>query len=981
MKTSSLRHAGWIARSIWILVLLVSRVAGVSADAGSVRGVVTDSSQGTFVEGAVVTVADGGAAATTDRRGEFVLTGLPPGEHELRVTFTGLATQATRVRIAAAQIAEVAIELKDDVVRMGPYSVISNRSADALALTEQRHAPNLKNVVDIQSYGRLNNDNPAELLQLLPGVFGSFFAGEVDRVTIRGISDALNNVQLDGNPMATPAINGPATERASVLSTTNANNIKTAEVIKALTPDRPADAIGGMVNLIQRTALDYPKSAGRFQYLAGGQYVTTDSGWDTRVTPVAQITYHDAFGPKRNWGVYLTGGINQETTNQFSTNQTVVNNPTFGVIPNLFSTTENDRYRYRKNWAGTFNYRPRPDHEFVAKYKHDEWFEETESFVTQSTPASPTASWTRDVRTYNSNAFVANHPRNPAAVKTDSVSLDGSHRWAAWEANYGVFASRSIARVAADTSERYGTVLATLLPTVRFTYAVDSTRDFAFPSFRITSGNETASYNPDNYTLGTYQQANFYTDDQRKGAKLDVKRTITLRTPIRMKAGVARNEQSRLRRQRATSHQFLGEDRILGVNPATGVSDDRLSRFADPSPPLSGTDASGNRRGPFLSIERVARSYREQPQLWNDDVFTNTVNSLVNNFQATETIRAAYGMADADFGKLRLLGGVRWERTDVEGTGVFRNPVQATAAQIPDPVQRAINNAGGKLTRQRTYDDWFPSIHASFTARQNLLLRASYSTGIGRQGYGAIIPTTTINDAMRVVTTNNTALRPQHADSYDLSAEYYIEPAGVVSLGLFRKDIRDYVVTQVGTVPTDSDLGAQYAGYELRTQTNSGTAKVEGIEFNYVQQLNFIPRAIGLFTLKGNLTVLRTEGNFGGASNVAPSAVPNFVPRAWNVIGEFTRGKFFVLARYNRQASFLFAAGATPAMDNISAAREKLDVNLVYRWRKGLEVFLAVDNVTNQFTALRVLGRGDSPFTGQVFSPQRRFNFGVQGRF
>lgn len=75
------------------------------------------------------------------------------------------------------------------------------------------------------------------------------------------------------------------------------------------------------------------------------------------------------------------------------------------------------------------------------------------------------------------------------------------------------------------------------------------------------------------------------------------------------------------------------------------------------------------------------------------------------------------------------------------------------------------------------------------------------------------------------------------------------------------------------------------------------------------------------------------------------------------------------------------ALGTIPGMENISAAREKIDVNLVYRWRAACEFFLAIDNVTNQPTGFRVFGRGDNPFGGQIYAPQRRFNFGVQGRF
>lgn len=982
MKTvSSIRRLAGLRTVACVFIAIGALATAVTAQTGSVRGVVTDSAQGKFVEGAMVTVANQPTFATTDRRGEFLLMDMPAGEHQVQVTFSGMEPHRATVRITPAQTTEITVQLKDDIIRMGQFSVISNRSSDALAITEQRNAPNIKNVVDIASYGRLNNDNPAELLQLLPGVFGSFFAGEVDRVTIRGISSALNTVELDGNALATPALNGVGTDRSSVLSTTNANNIKTAEVIKALTPDRSADAIGGMVNLIQRTGLDYPKSAGRFEYNAGGQYVTTKSGWDTRVTPQAQFTYHDTFGAQRNWGVYATGGMNKETTNWFNSSQTVVRNATFGTIPNIFSYEENDRFRYRKNWAGTFNYRPNTDHEFVLKYKYDEWFEDTETLNSQFASTSPTPEWTRNVRTYNSGTNMVNHAHNPAHVKSHSTSFEGQHRWRGWNATYNIYYSRALTDIAADTNDHWGTAQVNLVTQLRYTYVVDSSRNFLFPTHRITSGNEAAVYNPDNYTLGTYQQINNHSDDQRKGGRFDLKRAFGGAWPFTLKVGVAEKEQSRLRRQRSSTHQFVGEDGVMGVNPATGVHDDRLSRFADADPPLKGPNAAGNHRPFFLNLQRLASSYREQPGLWRDDVYTNLANSFVNNFRAKEESTAAYIMAESDWRKLHLLGGVRWEDTEVQGVGVFRNPVQATATQIPDPVQRAINNVGRTLQRSKSYDNWFPSVHASYPVRPNLLLRASYSTGIGRPGYGAIIPTTTINDTTRVVTTNNTALMPQYADNYDLSCEYFFEPVGIVSVGLFRKDIRNYIVSDIGVVQPGSDFGEQYVGYELRTQKNGGSAKVEGFEFNCVQQLNFIPRRFGLMVLKGNLTVLSAEGDFGGSSQVQSSRVPNFVPRAWNIVGEYTKGRLFVLCRYNHQGPFLVNAGADPSLDNISAEREKIDVNVVYRWRQWCEFFCAVDNVTKRLTGFRLWGQGDRPFAGQLFAPQRRFNFGVKGRF
>ena len=242
------------------------------------------------------------------------------------------------------------------------------------------------------------------------------------------------------------------------------------------------------------------------------------------------------------------------------------------------------------------------------------------------------------------------------------------------------------------------------------------------------------------------------------------------------------------------------------------------------------------------------------------------------------------------------------------------------------------------------------------------------------------MPNTTVNDATDVVTTNNPGLRPQFADSYDLSLEYYTEPAGLVSVGLFRKDISDYIVSQIGVVPPGFPLGEQYVGYELRTSVNGGSAKVEGFEFNLVRQLNFIPRSLGLFTFKGNLTALSAQGDFGTGSRLKSGQVPGFIPRAWNVVGEYAKGRFHALARYNQQAAFLVGATANPALGTSNPRREKIDVNFGYRWRRSCEFFFAIDNVTKR-PVNQLVGLGDRQFASAMWAGSRRFNFGVQGKF
>ena len=511
-----------------LLAFVLVGFASAQTSTGRIAGTVTNSSGNAFLEGAVVTIDGTGRATTTDRRGEFDFGGMPPGEYSLRVAYTGMAPASIRAVVSAGLTASVAVTLGEDVVTMGTFSVTTNRNADALAVTEQQHAPNVKNVVDIAAYGMLNNDNPVELLQLLPGVSGFLAFNEVDRVSVRGIDSSLNNVQLDGNSFATPAINGTGNSRASVLSTTNTGNIKSAEVIKAITPDRSADAIGGMVNLIQRSALDYPKSAGRFEYRVGGQYVNTRSGFDTRVTPNVQLTYHDTFGAKRDWGLYVTGGFNKETTNQLRSIQTIANNATYGVIPTALQSVENDRFRHRRNWSATIDHRRgNGAHEFSLKFKHDDWLELTQNVFTNINGAVPATDWTRPRQSYSTASLVVRHVDQNPYTSSSSASFDGRHRLGEWEASYNVFRSTAKARVYRPDGgpSGYGKYLNTtftLLTPFRTGVVLEGKRDALFPTVSFPTGNPDVLFNADNYQLDVVGMLGTMVDDERNGARLDL---------------------------------------------------------------------------------------------------------------------------------------------------------------------------------------------------------------------------------------------------------------------------------------------------------------------------------------------------------------------------------------------------------------------------------------------------------------------------
>lgn len=79
-------------------------------------------------------------------------------------------------------------------------------------------------------------------------------------------------------------------------------------------------------------------------------------------------------------------------------------------------------------------------------------------------------------------------------------------------------------------------------------------------------------------------------------------------------------------------------------------------------------------------------------------------------------------------------------------------------------------------------------------------------------------------------------LDPYESTNIDLSVEKYIGESGILSLGVFHKSIDGYIV-QVRQAGADGI----YDGLPVVTSVNGDKAKVRGAEFNWQQQLSFLP--------------------------------------------------------------------------------------------------------------------------------------------
>lgn len=188
----------------------------------------------------------------------------------IRVLYTGLPTQSVVVDVKPGEVIRGDVVfgagVSGDVVTLEQFTVSDTREIDArtIAINEQRYSPNLKNVVSTDEFGAVTEGNVGEFAKWLPGVTVDYNAADARTISIRGLPSSTTPVSVDGNRMASAA--SSSATRVFELEQVSINNISRVEVTKVPTPDSPADALGGAINLVSRSAFE--RSRPVFNYRA-----------------------------------------------------------------------------------------------------------------------------------------------------------------------------------------------------------------------------------------------------------------------------------------------------------------------------------------------------------------------------------------------------------------------------------------------------------------------------------------------------------------------------------------------------------------------------------------------------------------------------------------------------------------------------------------------------------------------------------------
>lgn len=351
---------------------------------------------------------------------------------------------------------------------------------------------------------------------------------------------------------------------------------------------------------------------------------------------------------------------------------------------------------------------------------------------------------------------------------------------------------------------------------------------------------------------------------------------------------------------------------------------------------------------PYASLRGPTEYFRANFDDFELQALDSQFDSAVSDYVNEEDIYAGYLLGRWDSEKLRVIGGVRFERTEnvisantvtlVEEGGEFEG-----VAVTDDTVFVVPNDF------TRSYDDWLPSLNIRFEPQRNLVLRAAGYRSVVRPNLADLAPRFAVeqnDDNEREGEFGNPDLLPYEAWNFDASAEYYFSSNGAITVNIFYKDIKNFIVDSV------EDDGTRFgiAFDEAVIPINGSSADVFGIEFGIAQAFTFLPDPFDGLLINFNYTFTDAGGTVptdGDVSDLRNIPLPSSSKHTFNAVLGYEKGPFdFRLAGTYRDR-YLDELGSEASEDRYVDNHFQLDASVKLKVTQNIRLFGEWININN----------------------------------
>lgn len=808
--------------------------------------------------------------------------------------------------------------------------VVTAPRQEVVARQIQFAAPNLVNIQSAETILKYPDFNAAEALGRIPGVSLSTDTGEGRFVNIRGIDGNLAGATFGGVPLLNTNPGGTyfgGGGRAVEYDTIPTGAIDGLVVYKTTLPDHEAEGLGGSIDLTPRTATNIMRPFA--EATAGWGYEPAHDHPGPLNLELA-VGARFGFGPT---GFHLEGqGDDGPVGMGFFSNPTPFsfvltasrrtdrrgfddieedyNDPTTDRSYADIQLRRYDYHRRRFGYGGEFDFKPNDDHVWYLR----------------ANIAGYTESVKKNRLTYDDLADTPD-PSHPAgfATPTDislaSTDEQETHRnqvYVIGGADHfggGVVLDyrASYSRATFDVSKNFG---AKFKGPQGLDFSYDNSGNNG--DFPVLNADQTIVNDP-----AQYSAIKKVTNSTEADRDQEYAYAANLLVPFHALGDddIKVGGEVRLRDKDSEPKSFTSA--LASPLPLSAASGPAITTFY------------GGRytNGPNIDLAAVRNAYA-------GGVVTEDDGDFTSGFTAREDIYAGYGQYDAKLGKLGVMAGVRVEATRARYGGYSDNNATQTFAFV---------------TQDQNYTNAFPTVQLRYEIEPNMVLRATYSTGIGRPGFLQNTASTSSNHDPTdpQISQGNPALKPTTGDNFDLSFEWYLPEGGILQLGAFDKQFQNYIVTQYqrrlydGTDPSFQGLIVGYTTY-----ANRPGAYARGLEAAYHQQFVMLPSFWSGFGLDANVTlvdshILEYDAATSATGHDESGLLPGTSRITWNAAGFYE--KYGIQLRLAAQyvSKELFSLGGSKAADTIEDSRLTLDFTSAYEVKPGWQVYLNVKNLLN----------------------------------
>lgn len=878
---------------------------------GTIRGRIIDASKQTL-PGASIYIENLRTGVTSDVNGYYTFSNLNPGTYTIKISYVGYSPVEMKITIPAGKTLEKDVVLNEglelqEVVVGGAFQ------GQRRAINSQKNSLGITNVVSADQVGKFPDSNIGDALKRISGINVQYDQGEARFGQVRGTSADLSSVTINGNRI--PSAEGDT--RNVQLDLIPADMIQTIEVNKVVTPDMDGDAIGGSINLVTKNS-PYKRTI----------TATAGSGYNW-ISEKAQLnlgfTYGDRFFNDK-LGIMLSASYQNAPSGSddvefiWDTDSKGTICLTDYQIRQYYVTRERQSYSAAFDWdinanhklffKGIFNNRNDWENRYrltlkdlnkdVNKKKEGAVADNKASVRLQTKAGSPN----------NRNARLERQ-------RTMDFTLGGEHLFGKlsmdWNASY--------ARASEERpNERY---LGYELKKQNFDIDLSDIRR----PYASAQAGSTLILNND-FSLQEL------TEQQEDIVEKDLKFSMNFKLPLvkgfysnQLRFGAKVVDKSKDKDLEFYDYEPVDE-KAFNSNSFSNTSEQNRNGYMPGEKYKAGT---------FISKEYVGGLDLNNSSLFNK---TENLEELAGEYKARETVTAGYLRFDQNFGKkLSAMVGLRLENTHLKYNGR-----KLTLNDDGDPESLTVTP-----DVKDSYLNILPSVLLKYNVNEDFKIRGSFTETLSRPKYSALIPNVNINNKDNELTLGNPELKPTTSFNFDLSADYYFKSVGLVSIGIYYKDINDFIVTQ--TV-----RGYEYEGnsYDKFMQPrNAGDANLLGVEVGYQRDFGFIAPTLKCVGFYGTYTYTHSKVNnfnFTGRENEKDLKLPGSPEHTANASLYFEKGGLNVRLSYNFASDFIDEMGESAFYDRYYDKVNYMDVNASYTFGKKLRTtfYAEANNLLNQ---------------------------------